>query len=418
MKWTLAFIMLVLVGSVSATNLGMNYYHETMMKNGNHYISRTTTQVSSDLDTIKTITNSSGNLEWVNQVNTLAKQKGMYTVLVMNTEDRTLDNSNWATYSSKVLDNCKYFNGKVNEFVVGNEISLHSSFSKTDIKNKVATLIGQCKSSFSNDVSYEAFWYEKDAWKGYTGKLYFNMYENLNSFTTNVKELKASFPGGSIGEWGEDLKDEGVLRDENWQKQEVQRRFDVVKATNVPIAYIFTYKEPSTTGFGLVRNDDSKRPVWFLFTSSTPVPSPTPTPSPGTYTVTLPPSGDCQTKTYGSSSVKTCDKGNKVYEMYLLSGTSKVCYNSICVGQDASYAKFTASGTVTPTPTPTPTPSPTTVLPSGGCGTYSNSAGTKVMICDKGSGWYEMYLQTLGSVNYCYKTSCVGKDSGFARFTK
>jgi hypothetical protein len=260
----------------------------------------------------------------------------------MNTEDRLLSSSNWADYSSKVVAASKVFNGKADEFVVGNEISLHSSMSKSDIKIKVESLVNTCKQFFNGPVGYEAFWYEKDAWSGYQGKLYFNLYENVASFTTNLKEMRTKFPTANVGEWGEDLYDESAYKDESWQKTEIQKRYDILKSNNAPVVYVFTYKEPSYSGFGLVRSDDSKRPAWTVFNSSVPaVP---------TTTTTQPP----------TQSIIT--------------------------------------------------------LPNGGCANYAKS-GTIVKICDKGST-YEMYLQTYSGTDYCYKTYCVGKLTGFQRWNK
>jgi len=352
------------------------------------------------------------NRDWVNQVNTIAKQKGMITVIVMNTEDRILDNSNWGTYSSKVIESCSMFSGKANELVVGNEISLHSYFTKTDIKMRVENLINSCKGVFSGTVSYEAFWYEKDAWIGYPGKLYFNMYENVDSYATNIREMRTKFPSASVGEWGEDLFDGSTYRDENWQKQEVQKRWDVLQTNNVPVAYVFTYKEPDYSGFGLVRYDDSKRPAWYIFASSVTPPAPIST----TNTITTLPQGICSTYTFGSTQVKVCDKGNNRYEMYLVYGTTTICYKTYCVGQNSGFVSFTTTQTVTPPPTPTTTQSSSVILVDGTCSTQTIS-GTTVKVCDKGSGWYEMYLVS-GTNTVCYQDHCVGTNTGFQRFTK
>lgn len=365
-KLVLALLILILVGSASAAELGVNYYHETMMKNGHKYIERTTSQVGKDLDSIKSVAKyvklysnpySTGNKEWAAQVAAIAKGKGLYTVIVMNTEDRTISYSSWQDYSNRVMANCEYYNGKANEFIVGNEISLHSSMSKADIKKKVETLITSCKTKFSGPVSYEAFWYEKDQWKGYTGKLYFNMYERLNSYTTNVKEMNTLFGSNAyIGEFGEDLYDESTSRDEAWQALELKKRIDVAKATRSPVIYIFAYKEPSYTGFGLVRMDDTKRPAWNILTGQSPSPTPpSPTPvtgvqglpvsvSPSTTKLSDVTSGVCRTITYEAIKGQVCNKGGNTYELYLQSpkNSYKLCINNNCVGSNGGFARFTA----------------------------------------------------------------------------
>ena len=199
---------------VSAAQLGMNYYHESMMNSGGHYITRSAGEASTDLDNINKITPDvkfymnpyiSGNEAWVLQLTSIAKQKGMHVVVVMNVDDRQLSNDSWGDYSNLVVNTAKDFSGKADEFVVGNEISLHG-IDRSDVGNLVEPLISSVKSVFNGDVSYEAFWYEKDSLKGYSGKLYFNMYETLDNFKANVNEMNTDFgSNANIGEFGVDM---------------------------------------------------------------------------------------------------------------------------------------------------------------------------------------------------------------------
>ena len=254
---------------VSAAQLGMNYYHESMMNSGGHYITRSAGEASTDLDNINKITPDvkfymnpyiSGNEAWVLQLTSIAKQKGMHVVVVMNVDDRQLSNDSWGDYSNLVVNTAKDFSGKADEFVVGNEISLHG-IDRSDVGNLVEPLISSVKSVFNGDVSYEAFWYEKDSLKGYSGKLYFNMYETLDNFKANVNEMNTDFgSNANIGEFGVDMN--SVNNNESAQIAQLQQRWDIIQSTQAPVAYIFTYREPSVTGFGLLRPDDSMKPFF------------------------------------------------------------------------------------------------------------------------------------------------------------
>lgn len=274
----LGLIVLNSIQIASAAKLGMNYYHETMMNSaGNHFIDRSLQQVSSDLDDIKNLTNNlkfymnplaAGNLDWVGKVNEIAKQKGIHTVVVMNTEDRILDNSNWQEYVSAVLSASSFFNGKIDEFIVGNEISLHTTLPREDLQRRVVNLINECKKYFSGPVSYQAFWYEKDNWKGYSGKIYFNLYEDFARFKTNALEMNNSFGSNAyVGEFGNELVSNGQLDSTN-QANEIRQRWSILQATLSPIAYVFTYKEPSKTGFGLIDSNGSHLPSWNILSQS------------------------------------------------------------------------------------------------------------------------------------------------------
>jgi hypothetical protein len=270
--------MIALAFGAQATEMGMNYYHETMMRDGSHYIDRSPAQVAMDLDDISTLTRNvklyanpffDENIAWVEEVASIAKAKGMHVVVVMNTEDRTIDDGNWNEYRSRVLEAASRFNGKADEFLVGNEIKLHSGWSPQEIKDRVAPLIDETKGRFSGLVSYEALYWEREPWLDYPGKVYINMYEHYPSFETNVYETTGRMGNRlAIGEFGEltDGGDGWPVRDEWAQADDIRKRWELIKQTGVPVAYIFTYREPShETGFGLVRSDGSKKQAWYVF---------------------------------------------------------------------------------------------------------------------------------------------------------
>jgi hypothetical protein len=287
MKLLYAVLVLLIVPFVHATQLGVNYYHETMMTDlGELYVPRTLEQVGSDMDDIRSVTTHvkffanpfyDNNVAWTAQVNDIAKAKGMHTSITFLADRQTLTAENWDDYANRVVAACTQFSGKVDVIFVGNEITLRSPLPKEDIKNRVVDLMARCKQVFPGEVSYQEFWHARDAWKDYDGTIYFMMYENFDSFKTNMGDLQREFPSAGIGEWGEDLWEDQVQHDEAWQADQIRQRWDIIQAANVPVAYLFTYREPTFNSFGIVRYDGSHRPIWGVFgAASTPAQSCTP----------------------------------------------------------------------------------------------------------------------------------------------
>lgn len=275
----LGLVFLGFIMPVSAAQLGMNYYHESMMSSDNsHYIARTMEQVSADLDLILKVTPFvklymnpmiESNKHWVLQIAEIAKQKGMHVVVVNNVDDRQLNSDNWQDYSTKVVQAAKEFSGKADAFLVGNEISLHTTIPREELRNYIEPLINEAKKVFDKQVSYEGFWYEKDQWKGYREVIYFNLYEDFSRFNTNLEEFNNNFgSNGIIGEFGSQMKDSGELKDEVWQSNEINQRWDAIKKTQIPVAYVFTFREPSPEGFGLLSPDGSFKPFLAQQTSN------------------------------------------------------------------------------------------------------------------------------------------------------
>ena len=260
---------------VDATALGVNYYHETMMTDTwkTLYFPVSEGQVREDMRDIKSISNHiklymnpfvDGNREWVSRVVDIARAEGLHVAVNLQVDDRQLSGENWGEYRSRAMEACRTFNGRAETMMVANEVSLHSPMSKYEIRSKVEPLIEECKTVFNGEVSYSGFWFEKEAWYDYKKPIYFNLYEHFESYKTNVRELNQRWGGNArIGEWGEDLKDGNVAKDDWWQREELEKRWNVIKEeTKVPVAYIFSYREPSYDGFGIVSPHGKKRPVW------------------------------------------------------------------------------------------------------------------------------------------------------------
>jgi hypothetical protein len=456
-----------------AAELGVNYYHETLMNshtNGNAYTQRTTDGVNADLDNIKTIASAvklymnpfiDQNLPWIQQVAAQAKQHGMHVVTTMMVDDRQLDDSNWQEYANRVVGACQSLEGRVDGILVGNEIVLHSQLTREEIKNRVVSLMDRCQQRYSGQVSYQEFWYAKDAWAGFNKPLYFMMFEEMDTFRSNMVELGSRFgANGYIGEWGEDLLRGTTVMDESWQKDSIQQRWTIIQQSPAPIAYLFTYREPSATGFGMLRpGDDSRRPLWEVFgaTSNPTTQPPPPQPAPsqsliGSLSVSSSigslksdtNDGSCRTVIYGTGGVDlmafACAKPDGNIEIYKLEAPTqqyRLCIGGVCIDNANGFARGipnTTTGGTSPADGITSPPPPTTnkldvstltfqgdgqmtldKVEETGCRRVAFGA-TSALTCPK-TGQYEIYKQS-GSGTICAKaqsgnTACVG-EYGFA----
>lgn len=454
-----------MASTAHAAQVGVNYYHESMMGTwGGQYYPRSESGVAQDMEDIKSVTKYvklymnplvAGNQDWVLRVNAIAKQKGMHTVVVMNTEDRQLDGGNWGEYRNKVLQACSAFAGKSDEFIVANEVTLHSPWSREEIRRNVESLIGECQQRFPGPVSYEAFWYEKDAWSGYRGRIYFNLYERVEQYRTNAYEMDLKFGSNAyVGEFGEDFSDEGTHRDEQWQKQQVEQRLSILHSTRTPVAYAFTYREPSDDGFGLLRPDGSHRPAWYaLKGNAMPVAAPAAASVPALPAAQSPDIGSlrrlcmaggthcavksdivrdsCRSIVFGTAQgdirVLGCAKPDGTVELYGQQAPAglpfKACLGSGCVTDADGSARFkagTGSGVGSLAFTPAPRGKKTADSTDGSCRTVSYdtpAGGISAKVCEKDEG-YEMYLLSgENGANLCVGRSCVGSVGGFAAFT-
>lgn len=473
--------LVVLVPLASATELGVNYYHESLWTPEwqQPHIPVSEAQARDDFREIKKISNevkfyltpfAEGNLYWIETLSRIAREEGLGVAVNIMVDDRQLGDHNWAEYRYGVLRACEQLNGKADVMLVGNEITLHSSWSAWDVRHRIEPLINECDARFSGETSYEAFWYEKDAFTSYDGPIYFMHYESLDRFENNVREMDSLFGSDArVGEWGEDLNDEGTKRDDWWQKDQIEKRWEIIQRTNTPVAYLFAYREPSWDSFGMVRPDGVKRPLWEVFghtqDDSDPIADPVVEPSapvdqPGDATssdlsglsVRVSPSGStssdvvsgvCRTVSFDTSSgraqVLICDKGSS-YESYWQSGPSDVsiCVEGSCVRDSAGFARIAKSGssdsekvsgssdvsslTISSlSVSSSPGGSKNKDVVSGVCRTvaFDTSAGyAEAQICDKGSHFEAYWKGGSNQASICFESSCVRETAGFARIEK
>ena len=463
-----AFVLLaVIFPAVNAAQLGVNYYDETLMNMNTHgkpFIQRSIEGVGQDFDNIKTISNHvklymdpfvNENLPWVMQVTDVAKSKGMHVMVNMMVDFPELNAGNWDDYANRVVNACAALNGKADGILVGNEITLHSPMSRTEIRDRVIALMDRCDAVFGGEVSYEEFWYANEVWRGTGRKIYFMMYESLDSFRGNMNELGAHFgSNGAIGEWGEDLLEGNQQFDEIWQRDSIRQRWNIIQQSSVPVAYLFTYREPSYTSFSMLRpEDDSRRPLWEVFGAPTNTPAPQPVPQPGPLPepVPNPPApqpipedpitinplqtgdlklslggsvksdtfdGACRTVVFatdrGDVDVHACQKDGGT-EMFIRNGPAmdyEVCVAGNCLMSYEGYKHFGGSSGTPSSGITSFAISGVTVNSDnfdGACRTVGFEGG-EVKICDKG-GSYELWL--FGDGEVCVDNHCVGSLTSY-----
>jgi hypothetical protein len=453
--WGVLFLLFAALSfSAQAAELGVNYYAESLVGDwGLPYHPLSIEQVGRDFDNIKTISNNvklylnpyvNANLPWVQQVAAQAETRGMHTVVNIFADHRRLDAGNWDDYANRVVNACSAMNGKVDEFIVGNEITLHSSMSRTDIRDRVIVLMDRCDAVFDGQVSYEEFWYANDVWRGTNRPIYFMMYENIGAFRNNMAELSANFgSNGYIGEWGEDLLEDSIEHDEQWQKDQIQQRWDVIKNSPAPVAYLFTYREPSWTSFSMLRpGTDQRRPLWEAFGAAPAVPvvqppvvqppvvqppvvqppvvtSPVVTPpvqepvpvqpvpavqctAPGCVVTRDVSDGVCRVMDFSTSDgpARVLECRDRLFVMRAPASFS-ACIDGSCVGRTGlSALDVRGPG------------SPVSDTSDGACRTVTYSTDS-VKVCEKDGG-HEMFLY--GNANVCVDGNCVGPANGYARW--
>lgn len=386
-KLMLIICVLLILPTTIATNVGVNYYHESLMtSSGEKYIPRTAEQARSDLQHIKGVSDYvklyanpfvPQNIDWVETLVDIGHEEDLHMSVSMMVDDRQLTNENWEEYHDRVVAICSRFNGMADEMVIGNEITLHSPMSRTEIRDKVLILIEDCETVYDGEALYQEFWWAKDVWAGYNEPIYLMMYENWNTFESNMHEFENFFgQNGLIGEWGEDLKEDPVVHNENWQRMEIERRWNLIESKNVPIAYIFAYREPSFTGFGLVDLDGREKPAWDFIAS------------------------------LGQGGNSGSDSGD--------SGSG---------GDTGGSGDSSGTGLLADLSTSCDVPgcSVTADIDMGSCRSVefsSNNGPIKILACYKGGGFAELYRQTspAGSFEVCLGAGCVDEFRGFDRF--
>lgn len=250
----------------------INYYHESM-----GYIQRSMDEVLDDLSLIKSKFDAihlyhnpyiPDNMPQIVFTAKKAKEAGLYVVWVENNDTTQLTEAEWGNYSSLVKQDVVWARkAGADEFLVGNEISIHndssSGFDDTNLPIKVKTLVNDCKQYFDGVVSYQEGWWKKDSWYNdqleNVEKIYFTLYENFSDFNSNLDDIWQKFGSrASIGEWSTQSTLDSSATDEADWANKIEQRLNVLKGLGIDHSYFCfrdTGENNNQKGFGLIRSD-------------------------------------------------------------------------------------------------------------------------------------------------------------------
>jgi len=147
----------------------------------------------------------------------------------------------------------------VDEFLVGNEISIHNNgdpgFSDIQLPVRIKLLVATCHVNFAGPIGYEDGWYKSVSWQlagsGALSHLYFTLYEPWYRFKIAFDGIVNSF--GTKAEIGElsTMSTKGLLNydEEDWTR-ELLRRYNYARQKGL-ITWLFTFADFSNDGFGI-----------------------------------------------------------------------------------------------------------------------------------------------------------------------
>jgi hypothetical protein len=260
----------------SRDHIGINYYHESM-----GYLKRTDAEITLDLRQIRTVTDNikvyhnpyiSKTLPLVTSIIQQAKLLQMHVVWVENDDSTPLTDGNWSSYQRNVISDAAFaYQAGADEFLVGNEISIHANrdpgFSDTNLPLRIKQLAEDCKLSFPGPIGYEEGWYKSLSWQGAglgpLSRIYFTLYEPWHVFKTESDHIASSF--GNTAEIGEmstmTTRSQLHETDEEWTR-DLLRRYDYARQKGL-IIWLFTFNEPDNAGFGLFQSpSDQPHAIW------------------------------------------------------------------------------------------------------------------------------------------------------------
>lgn len=249
-------------------NLGIDYYHESM-----GYLKRTPAEVTHDLGQIQQVSQNvkvyhnpymPASLPLIESIVRQAKSLHMHVVWVENDDTVVLTDANWKTYAQHVkTDAALAAKAGVDEFLVGNEISIHNNgdpgFSDLQLPTRVKQLATDCHTNFSGPIGYEEGWYKSVSWQkatlGSLSHIYFTLYEPWYRYKVAFDGIVNAF--GNKAEIGE-LSSMSTMKQLNYSEEdwtrELLRRYDYARQKGL-IVWLFNYTDFSTDGFGLFRPD-------------------------------------------------------------------------------------------------------------------------------------------------------------------
>lgn len=248
----------------------MNYYHESM-----GYVPRTDAEINTDLDIIDKLVPAgdkkylkiyynpynADNLANCKNICEIAKHRGYYVVWTENNDNTELTTEGWSTYSSLVVaDSAEAEDSGADEFLVGNEISIHndesSMFADGNLETAIKGLITACGSSFTGLYGYEEGWWKAGTWYssglGNLNKIYLTLYESWADFQTHAADIYTKFGGSAvIGEYSDQSTFEDtqyVTHTEASWASSIYLRTQFLRDLGFRIFYPFTFYDSNEGG--------------------------------------------------------------------------------------------------------------------------------------------------------------------------
>jgi hypothetical protein len=254
---------------------GINYYHESQ-----GFLYRPYNAVKQDMKLIKSRFNTvklyhnpftPNTLEYIATVTEIAKNEGLFVIWNENNDDRTFTETNWLEYIDRVKDDCLVASRlHVDEFLVGNEISIHNDnsagFNDTNLPIKIKNLVAACRQLVDMPLSVEEGWWKKDAWNaaglGLMDRIFFTLYENASDFQSIATQLKSTFGDHAvIGEWStQGTYAQSASNELDWANQLAARKefLEELQMPNFLFCFRDTGLDDNNKGFGMFRFDAMK----------------------------------------------------------------------------------------------------------------------------------------------------------------
>lgn len=261
---------------------GINYYHEPI-----GFIVRSPEQMDADMEKIASkydavkIYNDTTQQDKIRHALAAckaAKKHGLYVIFEELYTGTQLTSTTWDAWADGVINDFRfvYDFDCIDEFIVGNEMSLHVDGGSIDdygLIDRIKLLVKECQNR-SKDVliSYQEGWWKKDAWStkklDHLPKIYFTLYETLSDFQQNLKDVISPFSGkAAIGEWSTQstLTDFGG-NEVDWC-EELRTRQLALDSSGIDHFYFCfrdTGPDNNGKGFGLfINSDEAPHPFWF-----------------------------------------------------------------------------------------------------------------------------------------------------------
>lgn len=259
----------------------INYYHESM-----GYIKRSMGEVRQDLELIKSKFDGvriyhnpyvPDTLPNIVEIASQAKELGLYVIWVENNDSIQLTEPEWGAYCDKVKADLRFAFG-ADEFLVGNEISIHndnsSGYDDNNLPVKIKNLIKECKEYLGCTLGYQDGWWKSGAFHNAKleniEKIYFTLYESVGDFENELMSIWDKFGNrAGIGEWStQGTLLQSATDERDWLKQLEVRR-SMLELLGIDHSYFCfrdTGVDQNQKGFGLIRSDyDFPHLPWHIF---------------------------------------------------------------------------------------------------------------------------------------------------------